>query len=135
MRRDWNHVPKEIQEHGLDFHWDNQKVWSLDMSVEEMDISEIEWMTELPFWWKDAAGNTFAAVSPKDAMRNLDLYPNHRDRIMNADTSYPIDIMKNHNDRWLILDGLHRLMQLIAKGERKIKVRKIPREMIPLIER
>jgi hypothetical protein len=35
--------------------------------------------------------------------------------------------------RWLILDGLHRLMKLSVEGEEKVKVRIIPREKIPEI--
>ena len=48
---------------------------------------------------------------------------------MQADLSHPIDIMKNKG-RWLILDGLHRLVKLKIQGKEKIRVRKIPRKEI-----
>ena len=57
-------------------------------------------------------------------------YKDEYERTMKADLSHPIDIMKNKG-RWLILDGLHRLMKAYIQGQKKVKVRKIPRERIP----
>lgn len=132
MRKDWDLLPEEIREHGLDFHWDNQKVWNLEIPTEEIDIEEIKWMLEFNFWWKDNLGNT---ISPNEVLENLDLYPDHKDRILRADTSYPLDIMQNKHGRWLTLDGLHRLVKIIINNENKVKVRKISREFIHLIEK
>jgi hypothetical protein len=56
------------------------------------------------------------------------------EKIEKADTSYPIDIMENKG-RWLILDGLHRLVKLYEQGEKTVKVRIIPRKKIPEITR
>jgi hypothetical protein len=47
--------------------------------------------------------------------------------MLRADLSYPIDIMENKG-RWLILDGLHRLVKAYKNGQKTVKVRKIPRE-------
>lgn len=131
MRKDWDKLPQEIQENGFDFHWDNQKVWSLDIPTEEMSVSELEWMLEFPFWWRDREWNT---VAPKEVMSNLDRHPEHRDRIAAADSSFPLDIMQNHKGKWLILDGLHRFVQVVLAGGKTVSVRKISREMIPRIE-
>ena len=35
---------------GFDFHWDERKVWKLDVPVEKMDIADLEWHFDLPFW-------------------------------------------------------------------------------------
>ena len=59
-------------------------------------------------------------------------YKEEYSRTMKADLSHPIDIMKNKG-RWLVLDGLHRLVKLAILGEKKVKVRIIPREKIPEI--
>ena len=53
-------------------------------------------------------------------------------RTMKADLIHPIDIMTNKG-RWLILDGLHRLMKASILKMKTVKVRKIPRKMIPKI--
>lgn len=55
-------------------------------------------------------------------------------RTLNADTGYPIDVMF-WRGRWLILDGLHRLMNLSMQGMEVVKVRKIPVSAIPEIKK
>ena len=55
------------------------------------------------------------------------------DRTMKSDLSYPIDIMENKG-RWLILDGLHRLVKAKILGKTKVLVRKVSRDKIPEIE-
>ncbi|MBU1083038.1 ParB/RepB/Spo0J family partition protein [Patescibacteria group bacterium] len=131
MRRDHNDLPKEIQEEGMDFHWDNQKMWSLDIPIEEMDVCKLEWQLDLPFW--DHAGSKYN-LCPRDVLRDTDSYPDHKERVLNADISCPIDIMENQNGKLEILDGVHRLVCLMLKGKKKVKVRNISREFIPLIE-
>lgn len=56
------------------------------------------------------------------------------DRTMNADLTYPIDIMENKG-KYLILDGLHRLLKYKILGYDKVKVRIIPRDEIPNISK
>ncbi len=128
MRKDFDKLPKELQEHGFNFRWDNEKVWSLEIPVEEMSIDELEWMLDLPFWRDDDK-------TPRQIIIEIEKYPDRKKRIMNADTNYPIDIMENSQGKYLTLDGLHRFVKLLLAGEKHIKVRKIPRHMIPLIER
>lgn len=53
---------------------------------------------------------------------------------MKADMKYPIDIMRNKG-RWLILDGLHRLMKAYLLGMKKVRVRKIPRTKVKIIQK
>lgn len=48
---------------------------------------------------------------------------------MNADLAYPIDIMENKG-RYLILDGLHRLLKYKILNYDKVRVRIIPRSEI-----
>lgn len=42
MRRDYDQLPKEIREQGMDFHWDKNKLWALDIPIEEMEVSLLE---------------------------------------------------------------------------------------------
>jgi hypothetical protein len=125
-------MPKEIQEQGLNFYWDNEKIWSLDIPTEEIDMSELDWMLELPFWYKDEKGNV---ISPKEVLVDVESYPFHKEKMMHADTRYPLEITKNEQGRWIVLDGLHRLAKLNQEGNRKVNVRKIPKELIPIIEK
>lgn len=89
-----NNPKKEIyvdprhEEHSFDlpFWRDNNKLWALDVPVEEMDIDELLWILDIPFW-EDEDGNI--VITPNEVINNLDDFPYHRDKIKNCDTSYP----------------------------------------------
>jgi len=121
-------IPQIIKDVGFDFRWDVRKVWALDIPVTEMDINELLWHFEIPFW--ELADTDDYNLTPNAVINKEAGTRQHREKIENADTSYPIDIMENKG-RWLILDGLHRLVKLYEQGARTIKVRIIPREKIP----
>lgn len=48
-------------------------------------------------------------------------------RIIYADKNEPIIIIKEKN-KWIVLDGLHRLIKSMILGEKKLKVKKISSE-------
>ncbi len=121
-----------INKIGFDFDWDEKKVWKLKVLVKEINISELKWHFNIPFWSpnkKEGYG-----LKPKDVINNPDKYSYQYKRTMRSDLSHPIDIMKNKG-RWLILDGLHRLVKMQILGYTKVKVRKIPRSQISKIKK
>lgn len=123
-------VPKIIKDNGFDFRWDNHKVWTLELPIEEIEVIELEWIFDIPFW---SDGTAYYNLTAKQVIENPDKYIEHEDRLEKCNTSYPIDIMKNSNDQWLILDGLHRLVKLVIYGNEIVKVRKVSRDLIPNI--
>ena len=131
MRRDYAQLPKEIREQGFDFHWDKNKLWVLDIPIEDIDVSELDWQLDLPFW--DHEGERYN-LHPRLVLENIDLYPDHKNRVLNADIRHPIDAMENQNGKLEILDGMHRLVRLILEGNKKVKGRRISRKFISLIE-
>ena len=131
MHRD--QFPPELREFYFNFDWDNHKVWSLDVPVEAIPIAEIEWHLGLPFW-STVPGQPLFDLVPNVALSRLDAYPSHRDKIWAADLNFPIDIMWSE-DRFVILDGVHRLAKLKILGDEQAHVRKIPRAMVPRIQR
>jgi hypothetical protein len=124
-------IPKIIENVGFDFRWDNKKVWKLDVPVTEINMSELEWHFDMPFW--DLKSERYV-LKPIDVINFPDKYKIEYTRTLKCDLTHPIDIMKNKG-RWLILDGLHRLVKLKIAGKTKVKVRKIPVSMIPQILR
>lgn len=128
------YVDPRGEEHAfnLPFWRDNKKLWALDVPVEEMPLSEFVWIFDLPFW-EDEEGNI--VITPRQVMDQLDAFPFHAQKIDNADTAYPIDIMKNKKGEWLTLDGLHRLAKLFLQHATTVRVRKIPPEIIHLTAR
>jgi len=122
-------IPQIIKDVGFDFNWSEEKVWALDIPPEEMDIFELTWHFNIPFW--DENGQKYC-LYPLDVINHPNLHQEEYKRTMNSDISYPIDIMENKG-KWLILDGLHRLVKCKILGKKKVIVRKIPRERIPEI--
>lgn len=124
--------PPIIQRVGFDFSWDESKVWRLDIPVEDMLIEELTWHFDVPFLWNRPDG--FYDINPRWVIEEPEKYAAEYERTMRADINYPIDIMF-WRGRWLILDGLHRLMKQSIAGARMVKVRKIPESAIPTIKK
>lgn len=120
-------LPQIIKEVGFDFSWDENKVWQLDVPIEEMSIEELTWHFDIPFLWSKPNG--FYDLKPQQVIDHPEQYPEEHERTMQSNTGYPIDIMfwKNH---WLILDGLHRLMKQAIEEKSVVLVRKIPESAI-----
>lgn len=125
-------LPDIVKEVGFDFSWDERKVWKLDVPTENMPIAELTWHFDLPFIWSKPDG--FYDVKPSEVIEHPEQHPEEYERTMRADTEHPIDIMF-WKKRWLILDGLHRLMKQAIEGAEIVQVRKIPKTAIPLIRK
>ena len=121
--------PQIIKDVGFDFSWSEKKVWTLDVPTEEMALAELAWHFDIPFLWHD--GGVYN-LTPREVLENAETYQKEHERTMRADLAHPIDIMRNKG-RWLILDGLHRLMKASVLNMDRVQVRKIPRERIPEI--
>lgn len=129
------YVDPRHEEHAFDdmpFWRDNNKLWALNVPVETMNIGELLWILDVPFW-EDDEGNI--VITPREVMENLDAFPDRKQRLENCDTSFPLDIMKNKKGQWLTLDGLHRLVRLVQDGATSVKVRKIPPDIVHLTAR
>lgn len=122
-------LPKIIKDVGFDFDWDIKKVWALDLPVEDMDMADLEWHFDIPFWWTKGG---FYDFKPSLVIEEPDKYPDRYKRIMDTDMIYPIDVMFWKNN-WVILDGLHRLTRAKLEGKDKVKVRKVSTDFIPEI--
>lgn len=105
-------------------------MWELDVPTEEIPITELTWHFDVPFIWSKPDG--YYDVNPIEVIEHPDQHPEEYERTMRSDTTYPIDIML-WKKRWLILDGLHRLMKQAIKGKEVVQVRKIPESAIPQI--
>ncbi|HBK33982.1 TPA: hypothetical protein DEP34_02050 [Candidatus Uhrbacteria bacterium] len=118
---DWDRV-------GLDFgNWEEEKIWALDLPVVEMDIADLIWHFDAPFWPSDHGERW--AITPWDVIHEKEGTLNEQKNMEHADLKYPIDILQN-KDRWLILDGIHRLAKSYKLGYSKVNVRMIPREKL-----
>jgi hypothetical protein len=126
-----SNIPKIIEDVGFDFDWDEEKVWKLNVPVTDMDIKELVWHFDIPFLWHK--GGVYN-LTPREVIENPRKYEDEYQRTVGAELKYPIDIMENKG-RWLILDGLHRLMKAHIQGTETVNVRIIPRDKITEILR
>ena len=122
-------IPQIIKDVGFDFNWSEEKVWALDIPTEKMPIEQLTWHFDVPFWWKPEG---FYDLTPNEVMKYPTKYQRESDRIKKADLTYPLDIMW-WKERWLLLDGLHRLVKAYLNNMKEVDVRKIPVESIPSI--
>jgi hypothetical protein len=123
-----NDIPQIIKDVGFDFDWSEKKVWALDIPTKEMDIHELTWHFDIPLLWENGVYN----LTPREVLENPEAHKAEYDRTMESDLVHPIDIMGNKG-RWLILDGLHRLMKSSLLHKDTVQVRKISRDYIPQI--
>lgn len=126
----WLHFPPEIAAVGFDVGWVNEKLWALDLPVEDMPVENLMWMFDHPFWSHD---DKHFVVTPKEVLANLDRYPRHRELITQAEMRLPLHVTF-HKGRWIILDGMHRFAKAVLRGDRKVKVYKVPPELIPFVK-
>jgi hypothetical protein len=122
-------TPEIIREAGFDFHWDVKKVWELDLPVTEMEIKELLWHLDYPFL--DRSKRKYD-LHPYEVVYGPHRYKEEYERTLSANLEYPIHVMKNKG-RWVILDGLHRLMKSYLVNLNKVRVKIVPQSFIPQI--
>lgn len=120
-----------VDEEWFGFDWDVQKIWALDIEEEYASVKQLAWHLDIPLW--EHQGEEYS-VTPRQAIEDPESHPSHFRDIIESDTSHAIDIMWWKN-RWVILDGVHRLAKLIAEGESEVRVRKVPHSAIPSIKK
>ncbi|MEJ1969071.1 MAG: hypothetical protein WDN03_10645 [Rhizomicrobium sp.] len=108
------------------FDWDIEAIWALDLPVEDRLIDDLAWMLELPVW---AGPNGPYSLSPMEVLKGPKVHAAEYVRMARADTSHPIDIAF-HLDRWVVLDGVHRLLKLYRDGAQLVRVRVVPPEAL-----
>lgn len=106
----------------LEFSWDPGVLRYLDLPIETMQVTALEWQLVLPWW---SGGGREFAVRPLDVFEDRESYPDHVLRTMAADLSSPIDVTLR-GERWFILDGVHRLLKARMLGAPAVRVRKVP---------
>jgi hypothetical protein len=113
-----NHGPKLLEDLGFNFKINFQKLWKLELPVTELDIEELIWHFDIPFWEKDDTDDW--NLTPWEVIKKTEGSKDHQKKIDNANLDYPLDIMRNNN-RWPVLDGLHRLAKAYQLGYKKLK--------------
>jgi hypothetical protein len=101
--------------------WNMEKLWALELPVEEVRLDDLIWMFDLPLWtWQ---GRRFQ-ISPNDVIENPGTFDAHLDRAMTTDLAYPIHLFE-HKGRWVVLDGYHRMLKAKLTGNSTLPARRL----------
>lgn len=123
-------LPQENVAVCVDFPRDLEKLWELELPVEEINIEDLAWHLDLPFFWQP---DLPFSLKPIDVLKNPEKYDYRMSRIMGVAESFPIHIIF-WKERWVILDGLHRFCKQVVQGKTVVRVKKVPVEWIDKIK-
>ena len=76
-------APQIIKDVGFDFDWDSKKVWALDEPTEEIDINELIWHFDIPFWEKE--GTDEYNLKAWDVIKHPEIEKTHFAKVQAAD--------------------------------------------------
>lgn len=125
-------IPGHLQAYILPFNWDVRLVWSLATPAQDIKRIDLDHLLMLPLWSSIPKSGMLFDISPIEVLENPHRSPHQFERVSQADTSYPIDLLEYNQSRW-ILDGVHRLAKIYQRRSEWIKVRVHPKEIIPEI--
>ena len=114
--------PPIIEKYWYSIDWDVEAIWALDLPVRPMPVTDLIWHLDVPIWPHD--GQPYA-ITPAQVMAAPDKHTVEFARIIRADLGFPIDVIR-HKDRWMILDGVHRLSRAVTSGMNLVSVREVP---------
>lgn len=114
------------------FKTDEPKLWAVDIPVEEIPISEIEYNLDIPYLEQE--GTNDWNLTPRMLIENFDKEFFHAKIVNETDLKYPIEIYL-YKGKWIILDGVHRFTKAVRLGLKTIKVRKVSPEIAQLTKR
>ena len=96
-----------------------------------MRIADFDWLLDYPIWASEPPHAIFD-LCPRGVIQDQYRHPVHQRKIENADTSFPLHVM-HWKERWVIVDGFHRLAKLMRQGHAEVQVYKVPVAAIPLL--
>jgi len=116
----------------IGFKTDEPKLWAVDIPVEEINVSEIDYNLDIPYLEQE--GTNDWNLTPRMLIENFDNQYFHAKKVNEADLVYPIEIYF-YKEKWIILDGVHRFTKAVRLGHKKIKVRKVSEEIAQMTKR
>jgi hypothetical protein len=125
-------LPPHLRGVFFDWHWETVKVWSLPTPASSRLFRELEWHLGLRVW-STAKGESRFDLAPATVLADPSHYPRHWRSIQAADLSYPLELFRN-SERWVILDGYHRLASHSLQRSDRVPVRLHPDEYRDLIQ-
>jgi len=120
-------LPQIIEDYWYSIEWDVETLWALDLPVEPMPVADLLWHLDVPVWGD-------YQISPREVLADPAAHAAEYHRMLRADLAYPLEVARI-KDRWMILDGIHRLLKAHSLGLTGIDVRKVPAEYLAPLAR
>jgi hypothetical protein len=127
-------LPPGVQELFFDFHWDRQRLWEEAgrVTADFLPLSDLLWNLDLPIWPRFDGQKVFD-LAPAEFLLEPKLFPAHMERVLKSDPSYPLILMPNRGDRWVVIDGYHRLVKCQLEKMPRVMIKRLERSVIPRI--
>lgn len=116
----------------IGFIIDEPKLWQVDIPIEEIPISEIEYNLDIPYFEQERTNDW--NLTPRMLIENFDKEIFHAKKVTEADLTYSIYLYL-HQEKWIILDGVHRFTKAVKLGYKKIKVKRVSPEIAQICKR
>ena len=122
-----NKRPKILTDAGYEIYCDTKKIGALGLPIIDFEINKLIWNFDLPFWEKD--GTDDWNLTLWNVINKINGSTSHQKRVELADLQFPI-LLLNKKDKWLIVDGVHRLVKAFQAGHKIIKAKIISAAMV-----
>jgi len=117
--------PSLIDRYWHAFERNAEALWALELPVSQMPVSRLEWHLDLRIWPFEGRSEV---LSPRDVLRSPYRFAEEYARTQQASLVFPMEVTW-HRGRWVILDGVHRLLKAHEQGHDDVMVRRVPREL------
>ncbi len=121
-----SNIPKSLEKAGYEIYCDAEKLGSLNIPIVDFEIKDLIWNFDLPLWGKD--GESWN-LTPWDVINEIPGSASQRRRTEDIDMGYPILVFEK-NGKWLIIDGVHRLVKAYLNGQQTIPAKIITQGLI-----
>lgn len=115
-------LPSVIAQYWCAFDWDVEALWARELPVEHLHIARLEWHLDVPIW---PIGEQAYQLTPRQVLKSPYRFEKEYRRTRAANLVFPLEITW-FKRRWLILDGVHRLLKAHENGLGAVAVRKHP---------
>ena len=117
--------PEILEDAGFDLYMDTSKLRDLPLEVTSMNLGELLWCFDFPVWEKD--GTDDWNLTPREVIEGKPDTSEHMQRVQDSNLEYPIVIIF-HKNKWVILDGIHRLVKAYLLKSPVIHVKTLTKE-------
>ena len=115
-----------VRRYWYSIDWDVETLWGLDLPVSSLSINSLIWHMDVPLW--PYQGQDYS-VTPSEVLNAPTKFAVEYNRIQAADLDFPLEVYF-HLNRWMILDGVHRLAKAPQLGVSEMQVRHVPEDTV-----